>query len=56
MTRQNLTAQRYVLENFAAKDRVALLALDRTSHAVMQRITTAETLSSPDFQALHNNL
>lgn len=51
MTDQNLTAQRYVLENFAAKDRVALLALQRTSSAVIQRITTAETISSPDFQA-----
>src|SRR6267143_755180 len=51
MTDQNLTAQRYVLENFAAKDRVALLALHRTTNAVIQRITTAETISSPDFQA-----
>jgi hypothetical protein len=51
MTSQNLAAQRYVLENFAAKDRVALLALHRTTHEVIQRITTAETLSSPDFQA-----
>jgi hypothetical protein len=50
MTSQNLTAQRYVLENFAAKDRIALLALHRTTNAVIQRITTAETLSSPDFQ------
>jgi hypothetical protein len=43
------TAQ-YV-ENFAAKDRVALLALHRSTHQVIQRITTAETLSSPDLQA-----
>jgi len=50
MTSQNLTAQRYVLENFAAKDRIALLALQRTTNAVIQRITTAETLSCPDFQ------
>jgi hypothetical protein len=51
MTSQNLTTQRYVLENFAAKDRIALLALHRSTHEVIQRITTAETLSSPDFQA-----
>jgi len=51
MTSQNLTTQRYVLENFAAQDRIALLALHRTSNEVLQRITTAETLSSPDFQA-----
>src|ERR1700751_3440234 len=51
MTTQNLTTQRYVLENFAARDRIALLALHRTTNAVLQRITTAETLSSPDFQA-----
>jgi hypothetical protein len=51
MTNQNLTTQRYVLENFAAQDRIALLALHRTANEVLQRITTAETLSSPDFQA-----
>jgi hypothetical protein len=51
MTSQNLTTQRYVLENFAAQDRIALLALHRTTNQVLQRITTAETLSSPDFQA-----
>ena len=51
MTSQNLTTQRYVLENFAAQDRIALLALHRTTNEVLQRITTAETLASPDFQA-----
>jgi hypothetical protein len=51
MTSQNLTTQRYVLENFAAQDRIALLALHRSTNEVLQRITTAETLSSPDFQA-----
>jgi len=51
MNNQTLTAQRYVLENFAASDRVALLALHRTTHAVLQRITTAETIASADFQA-----
>jgi len=51
MTSQNLTTQRYVLENFAAQDRIALLALHRATNEVLQRITTAETLSSPDFQA-----
>jgi RepB DNA-primase from phage plasmid len=48
---RELTAERYVLENFAAQDRVALLALHRPSRAVLQRITTAATLASPDFQA-----
>ena len=51
MTSQNLTTQLYVLENFAAQDRIALLALHRATNEVLQRITTAETLSSPDFQA-----
>ena len=51
MNSQRLTAQRYVLENFAASDRVALLALHRTTHAVLQRLTTAETIASADFQA-----
>lgn len=51
MTSRNLTTQRYVLENFAAQDRIALLALHRASNEVIQRITIAETLSSPDFQA-----
>ncbi len=56
MTSQNLTTQRYVLENFAAQDRIALLALHRTTNEVLQRITTAETLSSPDFQAWLSHL
>jgi hypothetical protein len=51
MTSRNLTTQRYVLENFAAQDRIALLALHRASNEVIQRITIAETLSSHDFQA-----
>jgi hypothetical protein len=51
MTSRNLTTQRYVLENFAAQDRIALLALHRASNKVIQRITIAETLSSHDFQA-----
>jgi hypothetical protein len=51
MSNQDLTAQRYVLENFAPNDRVAVVALQRTTNAVIQRITTAETLSSPDCQA-----
>jgi len=51
MTSPSLTTQRYVLENFAAQDRIALLALHRANNIVIQRITTAETLSSPDFQA-----
>jgi hypothetical protein len=51
MTSPSLTTQRYVLENFAAQDRIALLALHRTNNEVIQRITTAETLSSSDFQA-----
>ena len=56
MTSQNLTTQRYVLENFAAQDRIALLALHRTTNEVIQRITTAETLSSPDFQGWLSHL
>jgi len=51
MTSRDLTTERYVLENFAAQDRIALLALHRASNEVLQRITTAETLSSHDFQA-----
>jgi len=56
MTSQNLTTQRYLLENFVAQDRIALLALHRTTNEVLQRITTAETLSSPDFQAWLSHL
>jgi hypothetical protein len=51
MTSQHLTAADYVHENFALEDRVALLALHRATNSVMQRITTAETLASPPFQA-----
>jgi hypothetical protein len=51
MNNQDLTAPRYVHENFALEDRIALLALHRATNSVIQRITTAETLSSPEFQA-----
>jgi hypothetical protein len=51
MSSQYLTAQRYVIENFAANDRVALLALRRSANAVIQRITRADIMASPDFQA-----
>jgi DNA primase RepB-like protein len=44
-------AQRYIQENFAAKDWLAVLVRDRDTGETMQRITTAQQIASPEFQS-----
>jgi hypothetical protein len=44
-------ASDYIKENFEPRDRIALLILNRESGESMQRITSAEKASSPEFQA-----
>src|SRR5262249_42324556 len=46
-----ITASDYIKENFEARDRIALLILNRETGESVQRITTAEKASSPEFQA-----
>ena len=41
----------YILDNFEATDRVAMLVLNRDFGETIQRITSAEKASSPEFQA-----
>jgi hypothetical protein len=41
----------YILDNFEQSDRVALLVLNRTLGETIQRITSAQKASSPEFQA-----
>lgn len=47
----SITASDYIKENFEARDRIALLILNRETGESVQRITTAEKASSPEFQA-----
>jgi hypothetical protein len=53
-----VTAPQYILDNFEALDRVAILVRDSKRSEIIQRITTAENAASPDFQAWlrHKNL
>lgn len=53
-----MNATEYILENFEASDRVAVLVRDSKRSETIQRITTAENAASPDFQAWlrHKNL
>jgi RepB DNA-primase from phage plasmid len=53
-----VNAPSYILENFVASDRVAILVRDSKRSETIQRITTAENAASPDFQAWlrHKNL
>ena len=46
-----LFASDYILDNFDATDRVAILVLNRQSRETIQRITTAKKAASPEFQA-----
>ena len=46
-----VNAPDYILENFQASDRVAILVRDSKRSETIQRITTAENAASPDFQA-----
>ena len=48
---RSITASDYIKENFDARDRIALLILNRETGESVQRITTAEKASSPEFQA-----
>jgi len=41
----------YILDNFERSDRIALLVLNRDFAETIQRITSAEKASSPEFQA-----
>ncbi len=43
-------ASRYIRENFKPEDRVALVAINKKSGAVIQRLTRAESAAAPDSQ------
>jgi len=45
------SASEYILDNFKPTDRVAILVLNRQLGETTQRITTAQKVSSPEFQA-----
>jgi hypothetical protein len=49
-TPRNLSASDYVLELFEPSENVAILVRNRVTRKTVQRITRAETVSSPDFQ------
>jgi hypothetical protein len=57
-TPRSLTASEYVRELFQPGDNVAVLVRNRATGQTVQRITKAETVSSPDFQTwlTHQNL
>jgi hypothetical protein len=50
-TRKSLSASEYVLALFEARDNVAVLLRNRTTRQTVQRITTAETTASREFQS-----
>jgi hypothetical protein len=45
------SASEYILDNFDAADRVAILVLNRDFGETIQRITSAQKAASPEFQA-----
>ena len=45
------SASEYILDNFEATDRIAMLVLNRDFGETTQRITSAQKASSPEFQA-----
>jgi len=45
------SASEYILDNFEATDRIAMLVLNREFGETIQRITSAQKASSPEFQA-----
>ncbi len=45
------TASEYILDNFEQSDRIAMLVLNRDFGETIQRITSAQKASSPEFQA-----
>src|SRR5438034_9979133 len=44
-------ASEYILDNFEQTDRIAMLVLNRDFGETIQRITSAQKASSPEFQA-----
>src|SRR3981081_1561427 len=45
------SASEYILDNFEEADRIAILVLNRDFGETIQRITSAQKASSPEFQA-----
>src|SRR5258706_950789 len=45
------TASEFILDNFEQTDRIAMLVLNRDFGETIQRITSAQKASSPEFQA-----
>jgi hypothetical protein len=45
------SASEYILDNFEPTDRIAMLVLNRDFGEIIQRITSAQKASSPEFQA-----
>jgi hypothetical protein len=45
------SASEYILDNFDAADRIAILVLNRAFGETIQRITSAQKAASPEFQA-----
>ena len=45
------SASEYILDNFEATDRIAMLVLNRDFGETIQRITSAEKAASPEFQS-----
>ena len=45
------SASEYILDNFEQTDRIAMLVLNRDFGETIQRITSAEKVASPEFQA-----
>src|SRR5258708_34455365 len=45
------SASEYILDNFDAADRIAMLVLNRDFGETIQRITSAQKAASPEFQA-----
>jgi len=45
------SASEYILDNFDAADRIAILVLNRDFGETVQRITSAQKAASPEFQA-----
>jgi hypothetical protein len=55
---ETLSASDYILQNFEASDRIAILVRSRRNGETLQRITTAKNAASADFQEWlrHKNL
>jgi hypothetical protein len=45
------SASEYILDNFEPSDRIAILGLNRDRRETIQRITSAQKASSPEFQS-----